>query len=207
MLEVKNITIKKDDITLISGLSFLADDSQMLCISDAGRNTAGALLLAVMGLEPIRSGFVSIEGELLTPGSASEFRKDMAYLPENPGMPYDTMRETAHQLFRLQANAYRQIADGHLTEQMRQLGLQPELLDTPQSRLTRQELQLMMLALICSMGKKIILADHPTSGLDSAAARTVAGYLRDKADGGATVIVATDDGEIMRVAGQKLLLD
>lgn len=199
MLETKNIHIKKNGKILVNNLSFVADDGQIICLT--GDNHVASLLLRVfIGLERINSGFVSIEGELLTPSSATEFRKDMAYLPAPPPMTDGTMEETAKQIFNLQANANKKLTTENLTEEMRLLGLNETLLQKPDAQLTEQERLLMLLALTGCIGKKIIIVDNPTKGLDSIRTNTVVQYLRSKADNGATIIVATNDKQMLNDA-------
>lgn len=207
MIEVKDLHIAIDGRSVVSGLSFMAADRQILCLSGPSREAAGTLLRVVMGLEKVKSGFVSIEGELLTPSSAAEFRKSMAYLPENPEMPCPTMRGTARMICGLQANMAKGLTTGDIAEEMRLLGLPDSLLDKPREQLTRQETVTALLAIICAHGKQIILADNPTAGLDGAAAQAVAQYLRRKADGGAAVVVATDDSAITQVSEQTIHLN
>lgn len=189
MLEAKNLNISKKGETLVAGLSFVVDNGQMMCVSGSSAATT-ALLCSLMGLERVKSGFISIEGELLTPGSAQEFRKDMAYVPANARMPYATMEETARHLFALKANSSKKLTMHALESEMKALGLQEELLAMPQAQLTPQQEYGLMLALAGTTQKKIMIVDTPASGLDQDAAQNVARYLRTKANEGAAVIVA-----------------
>ena len=68
MLELHNVTIGQ----LIRELSLTVNEGRMVCVSgpqDSGKTT---LLRAVLGFLPIDDGFISIDGELLTPLSADE---------------------------------------------------------------------------------------------------------------------------------------
>lgn len=203
MLEAKNIQINQNGAPLVSALSFIVDNGQMLCLTGNGE-TAATIIRALMGLERIKSGFVSIEGELLTPSSATEFRKDMAYLPEKAEMPYPTMEETSRNMLTLQSNINRRLSMEQVKDEMHKLNLADELLKKQQSQLTPQEERMLMLALACTPEKKIILADNPTKGLDSTAAQTVAKYLRAKANGMAAVVVASSDATIAQLADQTI---
>lgn len=173
----------------MAGLSFVVDNGQMMCVSGSSAATS-ALLCSLVGLERVKSGFISIEGELLTPSSVQEFRKDMAYVPANARMPYATMEETARHVFALKANSSKKLTMQALESEMKALGLQEELLAMPQAQLTPQQEYGMMLALAGATQKKIMIVDTPASGLDLDAAQNVARYLRRKANEGAAVIVA-----------------
>ena len=52
----------------------------------------------------------------------------------------------------------------------------------------------------------VILADEPTGNLDSANTVTILSLLRDEADAGKTVVVATHDDAVMAHADDRLLL-
>lgn len=189
MLEAKNLNIERKGETFVASLSFVVDNGQMMCVS-GNTDATSALLRSLVGLERVKSGFISIEGELLTPGSAPEFRKDMAYIPANARMPYSTMEETARHIFGLKANTGRKLTMRDMEEQMQELGLQEELLSMQQTQLTAQQEYGLMLALVGATQKKIIIVDTPTSGLGQDTAQNVARYLRTKANEGAAVIVA-----------------
>ena len=80
MLELHNVTIGE----LINGLSATLEDGQIVGLQGKGKTT---LLRAVMGLIPIDSGHICIDGELLTPDSAPFFRRSMAYVPQCLSVP------------------------------------------------------------------------------------------------------------------------
>ena len=80
MLELHNVTIGE----LINGLSATLEDGQIVGLQGKGKTT---LLRAVMGLIPIDSGHICIDGELLTPDSAPFFRRSMAYVPQRLSVP------------------------------------------------------------------------------------------------------------------------
>lgn len=206
MLEVKDIKLTLDDGTPTTELSLIAEDGQMLCLTSASNDLPSRLLRVFLGLEAVASGFVSIEGELLTPSSAKEFRKAMAYLPEGTHMPCNTMKETVLMMAGMQANVQSSITPADVAEQTKRLGLPDDLLTTPQEKLTPQEERLMMTALMGVWRKKTILMDNPTRGLDGAAAQSVAQYLRSLADNGAAVVVATDDINVTRMAQRTISL-
>ena len=80
MLELHNVTIGE----LIRNLSVTVGDGQTVGLQGSGKTT---LLRAIVGLIPISGGHISIDGELLTPQSASYFRRFMAYVPQQLSLP------------------------------------------------------------------------------------------------------------------------
>ena len=83
MLELLNITIGE----VIKDLSLTVSDGQLLSVvgdKGAGKTT---LLRAILGFLPVDEGYISIDGELLTPLSAPYFRRQMAYVPQHLSLP------------------------------------------------------------------------------------------------------------------------
>jgi ABC-type cobalamin/Fe3+-siderophores transport system ATPase subunit len=72
---------------LIRSLSLAIGDGQQLSIVGPTGSGKTTLLRAILGFIPIDSGYISIDGELLTPLSAPYFRKQMAYVPQRLTLP------------------------------------------------------------------------------------------------------------------------
>ena len=83
MLELHNVTIGQ----LIRELSLTVDDGRMVRVSGSQGSGKTTLLRAVLGFLPIDDGFISIDGELLTPLSAPYFRRFTAYVPQQLSVP------------------------------------------------------------------------------------------------------------------------
>jgi ABC-type uncharacterized transport system ATPase subunit len=70
MLEVYNAVIKQDKETPVNDLSLVVADGQ--CIGAVGSGESATLLFRMLlGLLPLQGGHVSVDGELLTPLSAT----------------------------------------------------------------------------------------------------------------------------------------
>ncbi len=83
MLELHNVKIGE----LIPACSLTVDDGQLVCLAGQQGSGKTTLLRAILGFIPIDDGFISIDGELLTPQSAPYFRKQMAYVPQRLSLP------------------------------------------------------------------------------------------------------------------------
>ena len=62
MLEVKDATISIGGFTLVKGLSLIAQDGQMTCITGSEGSGKTTLLRTLMGFLPVEEGFVSVDG-------------------------------------------------------------------------------------------------------------------------------------------------
>lgn len=177
MLELNDILLEGDARTL----SMMARRGQVTCLIGSTLAHRRQLLMAMLGLEPVVSGFVSIDGEPMTPRTARELRHMMAYAPERLVTEGEVRRyapPTVQQLFMLRANRSLPISNGILTQEMRNTGCEG---DTGQ-----------WLAVAVLLNKPILLCDNPPTA--------AAAYLRRLADGGRTVIVSTDERAILNVA-------
>ncbi len=83
MLELLSVTIGKQ----IHSLSFTVNDGQLVTVTGAKGSGKTTLLRAILGLVPVDDGYITIDGELVTPLSAPYFRTDIAYVPQDLTLP------------------------------------------------------------------------------------------------------------------------
>ena len=136
MLEIKNVKIKMGEQVLLGGLSFSADDGQVVCICGDSGCGKTSLLRAILGFIPLAEGHISIDGELLTPAAAGEFRKYMAYVPQDLAMPIEFVGEMVKMPFALKANISTPFSKKRLMEEWQKLDLDSELYDEKVSELS-----------------------------------------------------------------------
>ena len=86
MVELKDATLTVDGRTVFSNLSFVAPEGQLTCISGGTTKDRTLLARALMGFVPLSSGFITVDGELLTPYSVKTFRRLMAYWPNEASL-------------------------------------------------------------------------------------------------------------------------
>ena len=121
MLELHNVTIGQ----LIRELSLTVNEGRMVCVSGPQGSGKTTLLRAVLGFLPIDDGFISIDGELLTPQSAPYFRRQMAYVPQQLSLPEGSTEVQTDYLW--------------LLNRAIESGKQLLIIDEPQSHLSSEE--------------------------------------------------------------------
>ena len=206
MLEIKNVKIKFGDKTLLVGLSLSAEDGQVVCISGDSGCGKTSLLRAILGFLPLEEGHVSIDGELLTPAAAGEFRKFMAYVPQDLAMPMETVEEMVKMPFALKANISTPFSKKRLMEEWQKLDLDSELYDKKVSELSGGQRQRIIISTLGLLQKPIVLADEPTSALDAHTTALVLNYLKALASKGATVITVTHDPAFANGCDKKVII-
>ena len=193
MLEIKNVKIKMGEQLLLGGLSFSAEDGQVVCITGDSGCGKTSLLRAILGFVPLAEGHISVDGELLTPAAAGEFRKYIAYVPQDLAMPMETVGEMVRMPFALKANLATPFSKARLMEEWQKLDLAPELYDKKVSELSGGQRQRIIISTLGLLKKTIVLADEPTSALDAHTTALVLAYFKALAAGGATVITVSHD--------------
>ena len=180
MLEVKDATIAVGGQILATGLSFMARDGQLTCITGPEGSGKTTLLRTLMGFLPVSCGYVSVDGELLTVKSSQAFRKMMAYLPQQIQM-------LRHQLEPTQAPVCEADDFGIWNP------LPPKTIVSKQPmplspddiyRLAEQTLQE-------ASNKQIIIADEPAANLTPELSERMLQLLSSQADAGKTVLIAS----------------
>ena len=206
MLEIKNVKIKFGDKTLLGGLSLSAEDGQVVCISGDSGCGKTSLLRAILGFLPLEEGHVSIDGELLTPAAAGEFRKFRAYVPQDLAMPMETVEEMVKMPFALKANISTPFSKKRLMEEWQKLDLDSELYDKKVSELSGGQRQRIIISTLGLLQKPIVLADEPTSALDAHTTALVLNYLKALASKGATVITVSHDPAFANGCDKKVII-
>ena len=177
MLELNEVLLSGEERTL----SLMAEAGQTTCLVGGTRRRRQRWLLAMLGLEPVQVGYISVDGEPLNRATAGALRALMGYVPDGlrtEGQVVSYEPPTVQDVFQLRANRHLPISNGLLAEEMRRTGLPAD--------------EARWLAVAVLLGRPILLVDHP-----SAAA---ADYLRLQAREGHTVVFATDDEVLWRTA-------
>lgn len=206
MLEVKNASVTMDGRRLFGGLSFSVGDGQILCLSGDSGSGKTTLLRALLGFQPLDEGHISIDGELLTPSSAEEFRKHISYIPQELVLPSEWVSEMVSLPFGLKVNRGKAFSKTLLMEEWGRLELEPELYDKKVVELSGGQRQRVILSVSGLLGKSILLVDEPTSALDQHSSALVLGYLRRLAAAGRTVVAVSHDEALAAGCDKRITL-
>lgn len=194
MLEVKDATVAINGKTLAKGLSFIARDGELTCLTGSEGSGKTTFIRTLMGFLPVAEGFVSVDGELLTIYSAHAFRPLMVYLPQR-------MESLAHQL---------KVPEAPVSE-AEDYGvwnaLLPSVSPEPQAEpLSPEEIfQLAEQTIRAASDRPIIIADEPAAHLTPELIQRLIALLQGEAAKGKTVLIASRRPEL--VGRAQLVID
>lgn len=160
MLEFKNLSISLQDGKQSTPFSLVVDKGDVVCLCGSHGSGKSIILRAILGLEPINEGFITVDGELVTPGAASYFRSMIAYIPQQ--LPHDniSVRELIHDVFSLHSNITLRLDMQNLLSEWQILGLDRALLDNTLNKVDDSTLQLILMSFLPSLNKEIVLLDN-----------------------------------------------
>lgn len=196
MLEVKDATIAVGERTLATRLSFIARDGELTCITGPAGSGKTVFIRTLMGFLPVKEGFVSVDGELLTVQSSHAFRRMMVYLPQ-------TIQMLAHQLEE-PTDTDSGEADYAVWDALwpRSVKLEP-----PASLSSEAIFQLVEKTIREVPDKPIIVADEPAALMSGEQTERLVDLLKGQAAAGKTVLVASSQYQIVSRADQVITLE
>jgi hypothetical protein len=177
MLELNEVLIDGEPRTL----TMMAHEGQLTCLTGGTPARRLRWLHAMLGFDPVVSGYISIDGEPLEPATYSLLRPLMAFAPAELPVQGEIVTyepPTVQDVFALKANRELPISNGILTEEMKRTGMTGE--------------QARLLAVAVLLDRPVLLVDSPSAAS--------ADYLHRQAAAGRSVVAATDDPVVMRVA-------
>lgn len=197
MLEVKDATISMGGKPLVKGLSLIARDGQVTCITGSEGAGKTTLLRTLMGFLPVEAGYVSVDGELLTMASAPAFRNLMTYLPQKIQMLAHQLK--APEMPVCEADDYAVWNQALLPSAVKE--------QLPEPLAPEAIYQLAEKTILEASDKPIVIADEPAAHLTPELTGQMLDLLIQQARVGKTVLIATRKPQLLARADLVLNLD
>ena len=181
VLELNEVLLDGEPHTL----SFIAHEGRLTCLTGGQPQRMTRWLLAMMGFELPKNGYISIDGEPLCEGTIGAFRRLMAYAPAKLKAVGEIRRyapPSVQDVFTLHANRDLPISNGILGEEIRRICADS----------TDDSVRLLAVAVL--RNKPILLIEN--------AKEQTADYLVRQARQGRIVIATTSDERVLAVADE-----
>lgn len=176
ILEIDNITIKYDNKIVLYNFSMEVERGSSVAVVGASGCGKSSLLKAIIGIIPINNGQIKLDDTELSVQGVNEFRRRIAYLPQELTFPCEWVSEIVELTLNIKAN--RECENRRvLLDYFVLLGLDKDIYNKRLSEISGGQRQRVMIAVAALLKKEIILLDEPTSALDSESTRLVFDFL------------------------------
>ena len=205
MLKVEDIHAAYGQVKVLFGISLEARPGEILCL--VGRNGAGktTTLKAIMGLLPIQSGQISLDGEDIGTLPAHEVpRKRIGYVPQGRRLFPDLTVAENIEMGLMTCKADRATRDWVL-DIFPRLG---ERLKQRAATLSGGEQQMLATARALCLRPRVLLLDEPTEGLQPSMIETIRQVvIRMRDDGVAIVLVEQRVDAVLSIANHVAFIE
>lgn len=194
-LEVKdaNVGYEKDH-AVQRYVNFTVESGEVCCVLGSNGCGKSTMFKSILGLLPLQSGKVTVDGDDISKWTPSRLADTMAYVSQNHTPPFPYQVKDVVLLGRINkvgkmgqptANDY------HIVENaMMDMGIY-DLRDEVYTDISGGELQLVMIARALAQQPKMLVLDEPTAALDYGNVVRVIDKVRDLAAKGYAVVMTT----------------
>ena len=135
MLSIRNLQIEYDSKVIVRNLTLQVADGEVVCLRGESGCGKTSILRAILGFIDYQ-GTIMLDSNLLTPGNISAMRQQMAYVPQDTLMPYDTVRDMIQGILSLRANTTTPWDSYRIKYEWIDLDLDDSLYESPLSQLS-----------------------------------------------------------------------
>lgn len=198
MLVADHISIQYGDECVLDNFSCHIARGSFACITGVSGCGKTSLLKSFLGLTPLTEGHITVGGCLLDEHTCSAIRKQVAYLPQDLSLPYETVDEAIRQVLRIGGMKCTHSSRDMLGNNIIKLGLEEDILEKRISEISGGQRQRLMLAVLSLLDREVWLLDEPTAALDYASRDFVIDFLLEQQQKGKTVVAVSHDAHFSK---------
>jgi len=195
-------------LEVLKGLDIEVDEGEVVALIGASGSGKSTLLRCVNRLEVPTSGRVTFRGEAITAGNANTARREIGMVFQRFNLfPHITVLDNLTLAPRKVLGMSKDAAETEARALLAQVKLSAKADNFP-AELSGGQQQRVAIARALGLKPKVMLFDEPTSSLDPELVGEVLEVMRDLANSGMTMIVATHEmGFAREVAHRVIFLD
>jgi polar amino acid transport system ATP-binding protein len=206
LVQIEGLVKRFGLTTVLDGVDLTLADHDLVCLIGASGSGKSTLLRCVNGLEPFQGGSVVVDGRKVIQDDIklNRLRREVGIVFQAFNLfPHMTVRENVTLAPRKVLKLANQEADERATALLEQIGLADKSDEYP-DRLSGGQQQRVAIARALAMQPKLLLLDEITSALDPELVNDVLVMMRDLAEGGMTMLVATHEMAFARDVATKV---
>lgn len=212
-VEVEDVCVRfESEVETVIGLdrvSLSANAGEFVVLRGPSGSGKTTLLHAIGGLQSLDDGHVRVAGETVDATDEAKSAKMRLWhigvvFQDHNLLPEFTALENVS--LPLRAQGHGGDAGSLALEQLQRVGLGDRAQHRP-AQLSGGQRQRVGIARALVGGRSVLLADEPTGSLDSATSTDIFTLLRELADNGITVIVASHDDRVVKYADRVIDLE
>jgi polar amino acid transport system ATP-binding protein len=209
-VSLRGVTKQFGELEVLHGIDFDVGEHQVVCLIGASGSGKSTLLRCINLLEQVDAGTIVVDGQTITGTKVdvNRLRQKIGIVFQSYNLfPHMTVLQNVTLAPRKALGISRSQAEGHARALLRQIGLEDKADEFP-DRLSGGQQQRVAIVRALATGPKLMLLDEITSALDPQLIGEVLELVRELADSGMTMIVATHEmGFAREVANKVCFLD
>jgi polar amino acid transport system ATP-binding protein len=199
-----------DKREVLKGIDLTVAEHEVVCLIGASGSGKSTLLRCINLIEPINAGRIFVQGREITKRGldVNEVRRGIGIVFQSFNLfPHMTVLENVTLGPRKALGLARAQADTQGVELLRRFGLEDRRNDYP-DRLSGGQQQRVAIVRALAMQPQLMLLDEVTSALDPELVAEVLSVIRELAEGGMTMVIATHEmGFAADIANRVCFLD
>ena len=205
-VEARNVTKRFGDNTVLSGVDLDVGEHEVVCLIGASGSGKSTLLRCLNLLEEVDEGTIAVDGQSLTNGKIdiNALRRKIGIVFQAYNLfPHMTVIENVMLAPVKTRRLNTRQARGEAVELLKRIGLVDKADEFP-DRLSGGQQQRVAIVRALAMGPKLMLLDEVTSALDPQLVSEVLNLVRELAEVGMTMIIATHEMSFAREVADKV---
>jgi polar amino acid transport system ATP-binding protein len=205
-VEVENVSKSFGDNVVLRNVDLDVGEHEVICLIGASGSGKSTLLRCINLLEPIDEGRIAVDGQTLTNGKvdANAVRRKIGIVFQAFNLfPHMTVLQNVTLAPRKARGLSRADAEEKARSLLRRIGLEDKADEYP-DRLSGGQQQRVAIVRALAMEPKLMLLDEITSALDPQLVSEVLALVRELAESGMTMIIATHEMSFAREVSSKV---
>ena len=205
-VSLQGVRKRFEDLEVLHGIDLDVDLHQVVCLIGASGSGKSTLLRCINLLENVDAGTIVVDGQTITGTkiNVNKLRQKIGIVFQAYNLfPHMTVLQNVTLAPRKALGISRGQAEAHARLLLRQIGLEEKADEFP-DRLSGGQQQRVAIVRALAMGPKLMLLDEITSALDPQLIGEVLELVRELAQSGMTMILATHEMSFAREVASKV---